>query len=469
MAEASLDALLNCLICFSRVQDPRLCPYCAGLCCAECIQRWLRESRASCPHCRSPLTERSLVNARLVVKLAELVEGKDALCAQHGRELAYFCETCDEEVCADCALFEETHKGHQFVRVAEIQSRKEAELKAAGELLSSHLADLKAREIAIQSKIDTLKRAKDALQEQMEQRGEALLQQLERNLAERLQQAYDQRCALLGLAQVWETCQREVAGLTTGSKARLIAAAPEVISGLKEHLNVPIPRVIAVSTSFAVSVKPEYVASAFILHDFTVLQSHTEVTYSEPLHCYNSNWRLKLYPSGNGSAQHTHLSLFLEMLQGGIQGSYDYRVELVNPVDPDLRLVREFCTEFAPGECWGYNRFLQLEKLLTDGYLDPSEDRLVFRFAVRPSSYRQICSSQRAYIQSLELAVASKRQDFGIPPKAASESPLPLLQTVETGVIGDSEEENDGLSGNGGEREAWIERRFQGLMESLAA
>ena len=467
MVEASLDALLNCLICFSRVQDPRLCPYCAGLCCADCIQRWLRESRASCPHCRSPLTERSLVNARLVVKLAELVECKEALCARHSRELAYFCEDCEEEVCADCALFEEAHKGHKFMRVVEVYGRKEAELRAVGELLSTRLANLKASETAIQGKIDALKRTKDALRTQMDQKGEALLIQLEKDLAERLQQGSEQRSALISLAQAWESCQREVTELTTGSKARLIGAAPAVISCLKEHLKVAIPSAIAVCAGFALSVKPEYVASAFILHDFAALQSHTEVTYSEPLHCYSSTWRLKLYPSGNGSAQHTHLSLFLEMLQGGVQGNYDYRVELVNPVDPDLRLVREFSTEFAPGECWGYNRFLQLEKLTTDGYLDPCEDRLVFRFAVRPSSYRQLCTSQRAYITALERTVACNRQgcDPAIGPKAASQSPL--RESIEMGVV--SEEENDGLSGNGGEREAWIERRFKGLMESLVA
>jgi tripartite motif-containing protein 37 len=221
-----------------------------------------------------------------------------------------------------------------------------------------------------------------------------------------------------------------------------------VISRLKEQTNVPVPSPIAVSAGFDLSVKPEYVASTLILHDFTALQSHTEVTYSEPLHCYNSTWRLKLYPSGNGSAQHTHLSLFLEQLQGSVQGNYDYRVKLVNPMDPDLRLVREFSSDFTPGECWGYNRFLQLDKLLADGYLDPSEDRLVFRFAVRPSSYRQLCSSQRAYIETLERTLASRKRgnDQGIEAKPLSESPLPLLESIDVEVMRDSEEENDGLS-----------------------
>ena len=400
-----------------------------------------------------------------------MVESKGELCVAHRKELAYFCDSCDEAVCADCALFENTHKGHDFLRVADIYSRKEAEIRAAAELLSTRLVELKISEAAIQGKIEALKRAKDSCSVQIDLRAEQMLLRLETDLATRLQQGTEQRSALISVAQVWESCQREVTGLVSGSKARLIAAAPAVISRLKEQTNVPIPSAISVSAGFDLSVRPEYVASTLILHDFTALRRHTEVTYSEPLHCYNSTWRLKLYPSGNGAAQHSYLSLFLELLQGGVQGNYDYRVELVNPIDPDLRLVREFSSDFTPGECWGYNRFLQLDKLLTDGYLDPSEDRLVFRFAVRPSSFSQLCSSQRAYIETLERTLASrKRGNYpDIEGKPLSESPLPLLESIGMEVMRDSEEENDGLSSNGGEREAWIERRYKGLMESLTA
>ena len=37
-------------------------------------------------------------------------------------------------------------------------------------------------------------------------------------------------------------------------------------------------------------------------------------------------------------------------------------------------IVRDFVSEFEPGECWGYNRFYKIDDLEEEGYLDTEND-----------------------------------------------------------------------------------------------
>lgn len=41
----------------------------------------------------------------------------------------------------------------------------------------------------------------------------------------------------------------------------------------------------------------------------------------------------------------------------------------INHIDPNHCVVREFCSDFEVGECWGYNRFFRLDMLESEGYL----------------------------------------------------------------------------------------------------
>ena len=84
--------------------------------------------------------------------------------------------------------------------------------------------------------------------------------------------------------------------------------------------------------------------------------------YSEGKFLNGVEWRLKIYPRGNGLARDKFISVFVEMTKGvASQNKYEYRIELLNPVHPELSLKREYCSTFEIGECWGYNQFEPLE------------------------------------------------------------------------------------------------------------
>lgn len=72
-------------------------------------------------------------------------------------------------------------------------------------------------------------------------------------------------------------------------------------------------------------------------------------------------WRLKIYPKGNGGAKNTHLSVFLELSKGyENENKYEYKIELMNHLLPKESTIREYSSKFDIGECWGYNQFIAI-------------------------------------------------------------------------------------------------------------
>ena len=100
---------------------------------------------------------------------------------------------------------------------------------------------------------------------------------------------------------------------------------------------------------------PEFSSWKYVLRDFS---SQKEIMYSEGRNINGVEWRLKIYPHGNGLARDKYLSVFVEMTKGfAAQNRYEYRIELINKKHPELTVQREYCSSFKIGECWGYNQF----------------------------------------------------------------------------------------------------------------
>lgn len=65
------------------------------------------------------------------------------------------------------------------------------------------------------------------------------------------------------------------------------------------------------------------------------------IVYSEAERVNGIEWRLKIYPRGNGVAKGTHLSVFLELFKGyENHNKYDYKIELVNFLNAKESIVR---------------------------------------------------------------------------------------------------------------------------------
>lgn len=114
-----------------------------------------------------------------------------------------------------------------------------------------------------------------------------------------------------------------------------------------------------------------------------------------------------MYPNGNGTVKGIYLSVFVEMYKGWskMEGSYDYRIELVNRLDHSKVTSRQHVSEFETSVSWGYNRFIKLDQLEKENYLDPAEDLLEFRFYINPSNELQLLNDLTKYIENLEMTV----------------------------------------------------------------
>ena len=61
-------------------------------------------------------------------------------------------------------------------------------------------------------------------------------------------------------------------------------------------------------------------------------------------------WRLKIYPKGNGVAKGKYLSVFVEMSKADKnQKKYEYKIELMNNEMNAQNIRREYCSAFDIG------------------------------------------------------------------------------------------------------------------------
>lgn len=66
---------------------------------------------------------------------------------------------------------------------------------------------------------------------------------------------------------------------------------------------------------FRSEIVPAYDSASFELKNFSKLKQTQEIVYSEVLNANGIQWRLKIYPNGNGVAKGAYLSVFLEMVK----------------------------------------------------------------------------------------------------------------------------------------------------------
>ncbi|KAJ3341634.1 hypothetical protein HDU93_004536 [Gonapodya sp. JEL0774] len=76
------------------------------------------------------------------------------------------------------------------------------------------------------------------------------------------------------------------------------------------------------------------------------------------------------------------------------------------PRPPRPPLCREYSSVFAPGECWGYNKFVRFDRLSSDGFLDPRDGSLTFSWGVRRYGWRAKAADVQRYARRLELRLA---------------------------------------------------------------
>ena len=135
-----------------------------------------------------------------------------------------------------------------------------------------------------------------------------------------------------------------------------------------------------VSPEFTEQIELKSAHAEFVIEDFESVRDSLEPVYSEPLQMNGLEFKLKVYPYGNEMSRGQYMSVFLQLsssVPGHQSAQYTYQIQMKNQSGDAFD--REFTSLFEAGECWGYNRFYQLDRL--DQYTE--NDKLRFIFHVR--------------------------------------------------------------------------------------
>jgi tripartite motif-containing protein 37 len=327
---------------------------------------------------------------------------------------------------------------------------EEGKVKVRKEELRAVLGD-------IEENLDKLKHAHGEKSDDLRGRIEVLRGRLETAYKERaVQLVGKQRFVAKEIEQFQELISKVNASLSHKGKAHLIANAPAILAELRQ-VNLEsqgeidfIPQCPDYSN---VSITPQFESGSFIIEEFSRYRNSSEVLYSDPLPINGMNWRLKVYPNGNGFAMGVYVSLFLEM-RSSLSGvsKYEYKVEMENRRDVPKPMIREFASDFESGECWGYNRFIRIDALCDEGFLDPEEDKIFLKYYVRAQTFAQQCKDQQRYIDFLEndkqqisdrlSDLHTKLQTYESPAKAVRLPSPPVIISAENPLehIGDNVE-----------------------------
>jgi len=321
-----------------------LCPSCSKMCCRECITKWLTERKRECPYCRAPLHVHQLVNFRLMddiyAELERLEQQRlssprassssgagasnqrhydyDASeqCALHEAPLHYFCVTCNESICSDCAMFENKHRDHNFERLNKVYERHVALIQHEIGLIQTRLSQLQAVHEGVEGNVRLLKQAAEQRRAELETFVQEVLERLNNQLKAKLAVLLGHKREVYKESQLLETILSELSGQIDRSvcpRTMLIKKTPELRQMLTEIHQKPVSSYYraAVSASFASEIAPSWHTASLTLHNFAQLRVAEQVVYSEPLMVNGMKWRLKVYPNGLLMPPGFHISFLL--------------------------------------------------------------------------------------------------------------------------------------------------------------
>ncbi|PRP86343.1 hypothetical protein PROFUN_05484 [Planoprotostelium fungivorum] len=423
----TIEDILRCLICLDRVKNAQMCPSCSKICCDRCIRKWITQQKPQCPHCRNTLFEEQLIPCRFFENVSLQLDrlskksvkekryvSKEDECHLHGAPMSYYCQEDRAAICSDCAIFDKVHHGHTFKQLKEVYQSHVQRVKGEAKSAKKRLKELNAVLEAVCTNLNSIDRAKNERLSELNSFTAQMITKLESQLEgktgslklhkEQLEADVDSIEEVLTLVKT---------RLNHPRKREFIERSEELINVIHEtcsKLSAP-KSAYAVPAQFDMdNIVPPYESKVFKLKNYTKLTD--EVVYSDTLISNGMTWRLKIYPNGNGLARGSYVSVFMEQLKGLREpAKYDYKVEMINHRKPDQNVVREFSSEFQEGECWGYNRFYQIEQIRQEGFISDDSDQCVtLRFHVRPPNVFQLCRDQQRHILNMEAERVQSNQ-----------------------------------------------------------
>jgi len=247
-----LNFFINNMLTVLAVQNPTKCTNCedssqATARCLDCVENLCTNCVFAHKRIRQTKDHRILTFEEIQANEVKDIIRCPSFCSVHPREvLKYFCETCDEAICRDCAIYE--HREHIYVDLKEAvkkyrssitalqdrTKRKIPVLRAAVEEVHDVTRDLRERVEVVRDTIhNTIQNHIQELQEQ------------ERELIDQLESISDskekvltsqQKILELDLSNLLSSCDFTENVLRYGNEAEIMLVKPQMVSRL-QNLN----------------------------------------------------------------------------------------------------------------------------------------------------------------------------------------------------------------------------------------
>lgn len=225
--------------------------------------------------------------------------------------------------------------------------------------LRSRLVELLTVVKDVEQNVDTVRSAKDEKVREIRNAVDIMINRLDTDLKKKLVTLMRQKSSLDRETEQLDQLLFEIDHqMNTCSRSQLIMKSPDLLKMIHQVRLKPMACYITapVSADFVSEVVPPYDTGTFLLERFAILQRRSAPVYSKTLNVHGLEWRLKVYPYGNGDVRGEYLSVFLELTKGVPETSrYEYRVQMIHHQIPTKIIQREFVSNFEVGECWGYN------------------------------------------------------------------------------------------------------------------
>ena len=429
-SSSSIDDIIKCYICFYKIKDATMCPYCQKLACQKCLLKWLRDKKNQCPYCRMTLKESQVIKISFMNDLASYIEKinlskrteKIEMCVKHSIQFLYFCSTCQVPLCSDCFMFENEHKTHLIKKMNEIYlhhldnvNKEKTLLEHKCTLLNKNLTDLNEK----LNEIGTFRYKKcKALNETFKQMNEKLESRIEAITFKMTKFREEINEKLLYLETNTKKINKEI---NDSTQSELIHKSDDIIKQIKQ-LNVTTYNEeqlfkhvsLDLSNEITNDVIPKYASAKFEVDNYKTLlhNENADIIFSPQMRINGLIWRVKLYPCGNHSAKGEFVSVFLELTDGlGVMDKnvYFYKIELIN-YEGKKNFIQEYSSEFANGESWGYSKFFRLDRLEKEGFIHKN-GKIGINVYIRPQNYECLVRDLKSYIEVLERKVNGKEGD----------------------------------------------------------
>ena len=434
---------LTCFICAKIIENPQILPCCGNIACSFCLNSWF-DQHPICPFCRSNIQGQKLISFHWMDSLYQFLRHinqppvKEKLCSKHHKKVDFYCQDCQAFICGDCIfdLMVQTdldHYNHHLYKLSDycklIKSLLMKEILETSTLITKIQSALESilnyQQIVFQSKSKLYynlrlyhkyqtKQTSDIFSEAKKENQKLLSflnsinSQLKSSISTNLSDFANES---LNANLIFQKIENLKHLLNSHSIHNLILKFDEIEKKNRDLSTLQIKEIQV----------PLFVHEFIIIHNYPQLienQKTTEtpqIIFSNPFYVHGNRFRAKIFPSGNSNAKNTHLSFFLDLIQGsGKPSTYTYKIEILpNEAKNNQNIPiisRQYTSDFEVNNSWGWNKILKIDSILNNGYLNENGD-LKIKVSLKAESYFQINRDQNFAINQLKKKI---QEDFDI-------------------------------------------------------